>query len=284
MAESVLKSPAVLKFDTDFFTKSSLKPEGVVDTGVCGDIVVASLLDKPEWKFIVKKFSLLDEERVPRNKTIFNREVKFMQSVRHPFLVKCVYAAECPGYLAICMKYYYSRTLNFHVGNIDLSLSEQCVVQVACALRYLHKNNLVHLDVKLDNVFVDGQHNAILGDFGLALEMPAGQQTLKARNIGGTVGYFAPEMMKAAAVTEIDPYKLDCYSLGVVFWSLVFERGPEEDVNYYFETRKKRDLQENIRDMLLRLLERDPARRVTIADFLRRVRRDSIYRNIIDTN
>ncbi|CAG5129129.1 unnamed protein product [Candidula unifasciata] len=236
MAESVLKSPAVLKFDSDFFTKSSLKPEGVVDTGMCGDIVVASLLDKPEWKFIVKKFSLLDEERV-----------KFMQSVRHPFLVKCVYAAECPCYLAICMKYYYRRTLNFHVGNIDLSLSEQCVVQVACALRYLHKNNLVHLDVKLDNVFVDGEHNAILGDFGLALEMPAGQQTLKARNIGGTVGYFAPEMMKAAAETEIDPYKLDCYSLSVVFWSLVFERGPEEDVNYYFETRKKRDLQEHIR-------------------------------------
>ncbi|CAG5116289.1 unnamed protein product [Candidula unifasciata] len=284
MTHSIIQDPKVVIYEKDFFTKCHLRPETVLDKGLCGQIVLASLLERPDTKFIVKKFCLKNKEKKARHKSVFKREVKFMQSLAHDYLTTCIAAARCPGYLAIFMKYYGRGTLDLYVGEIGLDLAEQCVLQVACALRYMHKNKLVHLDVKLDNIFLDEQHDAVLGDFGMAAELKPGQQALAKRNIGGTSGYFAPEWIAATKDVELDPYKLDSYSLGVVLWSLVFEQGPEENIHYYYETRKRRDIQEHIRDMLLRLLNRCPGTRITITDLLARVRRDSKYRIIIDNN
>ncbi|CAG5136619.1 unnamed protein product [Candidula unifasciata] len=284
MAQSILKSPKVLDFCIDFFISSRLIPEAILDTKINGDIVLASLRDQPNWKFIVKTFTLIRQDRLERNLDVFYREVQFMQSLDHPYLAKCIYAATCPIYLSICMKYYTRGTLARCLGPMGVDMSELCVIQVACALRYLHKNNLVHFDVKLDNIFLDEEYNAILGDFGLAVEMEPHEKTLARRYIGGTTGYLAPECVAASPDVQLDPYKIDSYSLGVVLWCMVFEREADEKIDYYFETRKQRDLLPNIRDMLLRLLQPDPAKRVTAEDFLRRVRRDSVYRSVIDSN
>ncbi|CAG5119162.1 unnamed protein product [Candidula unifasciata] len=284
MAHSVLRGPVVFNFDIDFLNSSRVNFEATIDANRNGDVVLASFWGQPNWKFIAKRFTLLNEERVARNKRVFFREVQFMQSSDHPFLVKCIYAAACPMYLSIYMKYYHRGTLERYLGHMSLDMSELCVIQVACALRYLHKNNLVHLDVKLANIFLDEEHNAILGDFGLAMEMEPQQQTLAKRFIGSTDGYAAPEWVAASPDMELDPYKMDSYSLGVVLWCLVLERVTGLDVNYYFETRKTADLQPRIRDMLLRLLQWDPVERVTVGDFLHRVHWDSVYRSVIDRN
>ncbi|BFZ21498.1 hypothetical protein BsWGS_24537 [Bradybaena similaris] len=281
MAKSILRAPKVIDFESDILKTCSLETESVLDSGICGDIIVVTHQGKPNWKLAIKTFSLTEEKRA-RSERSFDREARFMQSLDHKYIAKCFTAARCPEYLAITMKYYQRRSLNFHVGSFSLEEAEVAIIQVGCALRYLHARNLVHLDVKLDNVFVDEACNAILADFGLAMEVDPEKRSLQKKQIGGSPGYIAPECVRAAADAELDPYKLDAFNLGVVFWALIFERAPGPNLNYYYETRKKRDLKENVRDLLLRLLRRDPAKRASVADYLRRARRDCVYRYFID--
>lgn len=208
MDQSVIRKPDVVHFNEDFLHSSGLLPEKVIGIRAFGDIVLAFSREQPNKKFIVKRFSLLRKERLARNMLIFNREAQIMQSVDHPFLAKCTHAASCPEYASISVKYYPNGTLDLYRGSMLLAVKEKCVIQVACALRYLHKNNLVHLDVKLANIFIDEQRNAILGDLGAAMQLKPQQQTLHKRYIGGTPGYMAPELIAATPDVELDPYKV----------------------------------------------------------------------------
>ncbi|CAG5118513.1 unnamed protein product [Candidula unifasciata] len=283
MARSVLSNAKVYKIQGDFFTKFKLEAKEVIDSGMCGDIVLAISLEKPDVRRVVKKFNLLDEENNITNQETFEAEVRFMQACEHPYLTECLVAGACKDYLAICMYYYPRGTLSEYMGNLSVDLSELCVIQVACALRYLHEEYLVHMDVKLDNVFMDAEFNAILGDFGLAVELEPQQKTVERSMCGGTPCYFPPERKGAADNKELDPYKMDAYCLGVVLWALLMERDPDESVDYYFEARRKPNLPTHLRELLLKLLDKCPDRRITVADFLKRLRRDSVHRRVIDS-
>lgn len=210
MANSILCNPTVCLIEGDFFSKFKLKVEEVMDSGMCGDIVLAIPVANPEARRVVKKFTLLDEENKVRNMQAFQAEVQFMQSFNHEYIAKCLVAGQCSDYLAICMYYYPRGTLDIQLGQLDLNLSEMCIAQVGCALRYLHKNNVAHLDVKLDNVFLDADFNAILGDFGLAVALKPDQKTVPKSSCGGTPCYYAPERKGAADDTQLDPYKVMC--------------------------------------------------------------------------
>lgn len=217
MSGSIIVTPKVYPVEGDFFTKYKLKVEKVLDEGMCGEIVLAIPLEKPEAHRVVKKFTLLDEEHRIRNMEAFHAEVQFMQSCNHRFITKCIIAAQCTDYLAICTYYYPRGTLDSYVGHLDLQLSELCIIQVACALRYLHRNNVVHLDIKLDNIFLDGEFNAILGDFGLAMALQPHQKTVKKSECGGTPCYYAPERRGAPDDKQLDPYKVSYFIVAVCY-------------------------------------------------------------------
>lgn len=212
MAASFVRSPVVYDLEgEDFLSKFKLQFEKVLDVGMCGEIVLAIPLQKPNARRVVKKFSLLDEDSKASSQLHFECEVKFMQSFDHRNLMKCIIAGKSPEYLAICMPYYWRGTLDCYIGDVGLQQSEILVTQVACALRYLHRNNVAHLDVKLDNIFLDDDFNAILGDFGLAVELPKERRTLAKGKCGGTRAYFAPERIGAPESTELDVYKVSSH-------------------------------------------------------------------------
>lgn len=210
MSNAVIGEAVYLELDVDF-VRTFFQPINVIDNGMCGEVILAKPLEDLTRKCVVKKFSLLTEteDRSERNERIFKNEVKFMQGLRHPYIATSMLAVKCPGYLALSMDYYEGRTLNHHVGSISIEMAELCVIQVACALRYMHRNNLAHLDVKLENIFVDGEFNSILGDFGLSVVLSPEQQTLPRYKCGGTPCYFAPERKRRQSPdTELDPYKV----------------------------------------------------------------------------
>ncbi|CAG5115829.1 unnamed protein product [Candidula unifasciata] len=284
MANSVLQNPKVYLLETDFFTQFNLKADEVLDKGMCGEIVLAIPQAKPDLRRIVKKFSLLDEEHKVRNMRAFQAEVQFMQSLCHPYLTKCLIAGRCQDYQAICMYYYSRGTLDSQVGTLSMDLSELCISQVGCALRYLHRHNIAHLDVKLDNIFLDEDFNAILGDFGVAIELHPGQKTVPKSYCGGTPCYHGPERRGAADDKELDPYRLDSFALGVCMWALMMGRQPGLKIDYFYEARKNQDLPSYIRELLLKLLDRSPGKRVTIPGFLLRLRKKSIHRQVINSH
>ncbi|GFR86668.1 serine/threonine protein kinase [Elysia marginata] len=175
--------------------------------------------------FAVKMFSLASDDKEKRMRE-FYREAQVMQTVSHRHLVPCLFAALCKGYTVITMPFYCGTdlcNLSEH-GKLHPSVAGRYISQVAQAVEHLHKNSIVHNDIKLENIFIDEADQAILGNPGLALMSENHCETTTAGMVGGTKAYWPPERVMAARNDQLDPFKADVYTKGVVFWLLTFLR------------------------------------------------------------
>ncbi|KAF7837282.1 G-type lectin S-receptor-like serine/threonine-protein kinase LECRK4 [Senna tora] len=96
------------------------------------------------------------------------------------------------------------------------------VLQVARGLLYLHEEcepQIIHCDIKPQNVLLDSNYTAKISDFGLA-KLLRKDKTRTQTNVRGTMGYMAPEWLKNAPVTA----KVDVYSFGVMLLETIFCR------------------------------------------------------------
>ena len=166
-------------------------------------------------------------------------------------------------------------------------LDEDCVLQwfaeLASVVDYIHKQGVVHRDIKLGNVLLSSDGHVVLSDFGIsrlfserlrsdvkAVNTMVSETATAARLVMGTQGYMAPEV---ACGKEVTP-AADSYSLGVMFVYLLtgiwYEPGSK--VFKLLETLEYRWI-----DVLPRLLSADPAERPTnlsaLVETLRRARR-----------
>lgn len=91
--------------------------------------------------------------------------------------------------------------------------------QLCRAVGYLHERGLVHGDIKLENILVDGE-NIKLSDFGLARRI--GEASMN--NNCGTVEYAAPELLQEGS--SVDPLKADIWALGVALYALIYGQFP----------------------------------------------------------
>eukprot|EP00919_Chromeraceae_sp_WS-2016_P035529 GHVR01084301.1.p1 GENE.GHVR01084301.1~~GHVR01084301.1.p1 ORF type:complete len:304 (+),score=44.13 GHVR01084301.1:628-1539(+) len=86
-------------------------------------------------------------------------------------------------------------------------------MQILTGLYYLHQADIIHHDIKDENIFLDENDNVMIGDFGFSL------QTIDNRGQsdfgGGTVDYTAPEIV---AKFHIHNNKVDIFALGVMLW------------------------------------------------------------------
>ncbi|CAD7705322.1 unnamed protein product [Ostreobium quekettii] len=139
---------------------------------------------------------------------------------------------------------------------------------VVLALEYLHAQNIVYRDLKPENVFLDDKGYVKLGDFGFAKVLDNGNRTY---TFCGTPGYVAPENVLAHGYN----YSVDWWGLGVLMYVLLTGRqpfsSPKTDdpmvvmrriVDDNWHIKYPPYLSANAKDLIQRLLERKPARRL----------------------
>uniref|UniRef100_A0A8C3CHV6 Serine/threonine-protein kinase ULK3 n=1 Tax=Cairina moschata TaxID=8855 RepID=A0A8C3CHV6_CAIMO len=145
--------------------------------------------------------------------------------------------------------------------------------QLACALKFLHDHNISHLDLKPQNILLSAPDNPQLklADFGFAQYMsPWDEQHV----LRGSPLYMAPEMV---CRQQYDA-RVDLWSVGVILYEALFGRPPfasrsfaelEEKIrsDQAIELPSRPPLSPDCRDLLQRLLERDPRRRISFQDF-----------------
>lgn len=112
-------------------------------------------------------------------------------------------------------------------------ITKYCL-DIAKGLTFLHQNNIIHRDLKSDNIFVKlNEQKEIaelaIGDFDTAKKV---SMKTHAKTLVGTPPYMAPEVLLS---NNTDPYtfKADVYSLGMVMYELLTLKLPYEDENQY---------------------------------------------------
>ena len=141
-----------------------------------------------------------DEQFVER----FRREAQNAAGLSHPNIVSIYDRGEAEGTYYIAMEYVEGRTLKELLvarGPSPLGIAIDYTRQILSALRFAHRNGIVHRDIKPHNVIVDGEGRVKVMDFGIARAGAASQMT-EAGSIIGTAQYLSPEQARGAPVDQ----------------------------------------------------------------------------------
>ncbi len=124
----------------------------------------------------------------------------------------------------IVMEYIDGKTLKEVIqeaGHLSVSKSLYYLKEMADAIAVAHKNNIVHRDIKPQNIMVTNEDTIKVTDFGIA--KAANNATVTAGNdILGSVYYFSPEQARGKSTDE----RSDIYSLGIVFFEMLTGKVP----------------------------------------------------------
>ncbi|HRL14523.1 MAG TPA: serine/threonine-protein kinase, partial [Aggregatilineales bacterium] len=149
--------------------------------------------------------------------SLFKREAQTIAQMEHPHILPIYDFGDYQGMLYIVMRFVTGGSLGdrMELGRLPLEESLRLGKAVARALDYAHENNVIHLDLKPQNVLLDGHDSPYLADFGLAARAdPSG----RAQNPGsGTMIYMPPEQFVADTVDK----RADLYSFALMMYHLL---------------------------------------------------------------
>eukprot|EP00062_Callorhinchus_milii_P021225 gi/632977723/ref/XP_007905506.1/ PREDICTED: serine/threonine-protein kinase SIK3 isoform X1 [Callorhinchus milii] len=156
----------------------------------------------------------LDEENL---KKIF-REVQIMKMLRHPHIVRLYQVMETERMIYLVTEYASGGEIFDHLvahGRMAEKEARKKFKQIVAAVHFCHCRNIVHRDLKAENLLLDANLNIKIADFGFSNIFTPGQLL---KTWCGSPPYAAPELFEGK---EYDGPKVDIWSLGVVLYVLV---------------------------------------------------------------
>ncbi|XP_039067487.1 probable serine/threonine-protein kinase PBL23 [Hibiscus syriacus] len=154
----------------------------------------------------------------------FKSEVNVLRTARHENLVMLVGSCSEGNHRLLVYEYVCNGSLDRHLSKHSrrtLSWEKRVKIALGAAtgLQYLHENNIIHRDIRPNNILVTHEFEPLLGDFGLARTQHKGsdKSSETITRVVGTLGYLAPEYAECGKVST----KTDVYSFGVVLLQLI---------------------------------------------------------------
>lgn len=205
-----------------------------------------------------------------RGQNFIKRELEIMSSLNHPNLLPILASFSNESVVSIVMdRAKYGNAKDLLRSNDDW-LKEALVAKImACTARgleFMHRKGVFHRDMKLENLLITSWKPFLvvkISDFGEAERRGTGEHN---GFIGGTAGYCSPEYIQGRAYGS----SINMWSLGICLYHLLFGYLPfrQVDAGKKDIDLSERDLSTGVRDLLFRLLERDPKRRLQARDVL----------------
>ncbi|XP_067877522.1 serine/threonine-protein kinase D3-like [Heterodontus francisci] len=224
-------SSSQLRGTTDISVVYQIFPDEVLGSGQFG-VVYGGKHRKSGRDVAIK---VIDKLRFPtKQESQLRNEVAILQNLRHAGVVNLDAMFETPDRVFVVMEKLHGDMLEMILSSENSRLPERLTkfltTQILEALRHLHFKNIVHCDLKPENVLLasaDPFPQVKLCDFGFARII--GEKSFR-RSVVGTPAYLAPEVLRSKGYNR----SLDMWSVGVIVYvslSGTFPFNEDEDIN-----------------------------------------------------
>ncbi|KAK5978876.1 Non-specific serine/threonine protein kinase [Trichostrongylus colubriformis] len=214
---------------------------------------------------ILKKGDILGRDEV-ESLMVEKRVFEVASRARHPFLVNLFGCFQTAEHVFFVMEYSMGGDLMRHIHD-DIFSEERSCFNAACVLlglEFLHKNNIIYRDLKLDNLLLDKDGFVKLADFGLCKEGMGPSD--KTSTFCGTPEFLAPEVLTESSYTRA----IDWWGLGVLIFEMLVGEPPfsgddEEEIFDSIvndEVRYPRFLSIESISIMRRLMRKNPDKRL----------------------
>lgn len=195
-----------------------------------------------------------------------------LEKINNPFVIKLEFAFQSDNSLFLITEFGQGGDLFYHMQlnkKMEIDRIKLYLAELIIGLEGIHENNLVYRDMKPENILIDKLGHIKITDFGLSkLDIEKDQNF----SLVGSPGYFAPEILLESKYD----YKVDYWSLGVIFYQLLEGKHPFESVKKLNPTSKNSakfkelldiipsfsdDIDISSRDLCKKLLDFNPEKR-----------------------
>ncbi|CAN4098677.1 unnamed protein product [Withania somnifera] len=206
------------------------------------------------------------------------REVCILRRLQHPYIVRLHEVLATKTKIYFVMEYVKGGELFNQIANkgrFSEDLSRKCFQQLISAVNYCHARGIYHRDLKPENILIDENGDLKVSDFGLSATTDQIQSfDGQLHTVCGSPAYVAPEVL---TIKGYDGAKTDVWSCGIILYVMITGYLPFYDQNlmlmykkiYKGEFRCPKWMSTDVKRILSRLLDVNPATRITIGEIIR---------------
>ena len=209
-----------------------------------------------------------------RHKQKIQLETSIMKSLSSSnYIVKIYETYQTKKHFCIVMEYICAGDLLSYIrkrSKLNEQIAKFIFKQIILSLQYIHSQNIVHRDIKLDNILIDLNNNIKICDFGVSKKISNNDKMFEQC---GTPAYIAPEILKNKGY---EGFSVDIWSCGVVLYAMLSGTVPFKgnNLNELHDLIMKgkfnniNDISNDAKHLIKCLLEVDPKKRISILNIL----------------
>lgn len=268
---------------------ASLRSTGVLKQPQLAEFTFTEKLGQGSYASVYKAFKKVGQREVVAVKCILKTslnsiskenlltEIEVLKTLKHRHIIQLKDFMWDENYVYLIMEYCGGGDLSSYLKKyriIHESVAKFFLQQLASALQFMRSKFISHMDLKPSNILLTSKQHPVLkiGDFGFAqyLDGPTESSFLR-----GSLLYMAPEIVTSRQYNE----KADLWSVGIILYECLYGRTPFHSNS---ETELRSKLKSDVpiklppglsvsgscRDLLTRLLERNPEKRMSYEEFL----------------
>ena len=205
--------------------------------GFASVLKVCSLINQRIYAMKIINLENDDKLDLETKEKYYNNEIELLKKLDHPNIVKYYKSFTENNKIYIIMEYFdngdlqdYIKALKFEKDTKEKNKGEIWNIFYQCmlGLNYLHSTGIVHRDIKPQNIFMTKNKIIKIGDFGVSVKFKDKAILKKIKSLTGTV-LGSPLFMAPEVLREKYDEKIDIYSMGCVFYSILFLKSYQKE-------------------------------------------------------
>lgn len=173
-----------------------------------------------------KSFAIKCIIKEKKQNKVLSKEISIHQKLKHYHIIDLLGYYDCNSFSSLIYDYMkYSDLHNFQTTFLKRSILSETFLcyltgQILEAIKYIHKNKILHLDIKQKNILVNDLMQFKLIDFSISLDYK--NKAYIILPLAGSFGYMSPEVLNRKKISVKDASKIDIFSFGVLLYFSAF--------------------------------------------------------------